>query len=159
MTSVAEPTTLSSSDWYEPVGVRTAEVSPAYLSKPQIVSSGQSTAPWLPAAIERVVTLLTLGDGWDGYGSRSVDRRLAKAVVRFLASQVWTYTPRPRIVATADGGLAVEWREGGVTLELEFEPSGAIDAYVSDAGENLEWEGPVEDMPGGLLRWIRRLAQ
>ena len=158
MTSVVEPTTLSSSDWYEPVGAQASQVSPAYLSK-RVVGSGQSTAPWLPAAIERLATLLTLGDGWDGYGSRSVDLLLAKAVARFLASQVWVCTPRPRIVATADGGLAVEWRDDGVTLELEFERSGAIDAYVSDAGENTEWEGPVESIPGGMLGWIRRLAQ
>jgi hypothetical protein len=159
MTSIVEPTTLSSSDWYEPVGARASQVSPAYLSRPQVVGSGQSTAPWLPAAIERIATLITLGDGWDGYGSRGVDLRLAKAVTRFLASQVWMCTSRPRIVATADGGLAVEWRNDGVTLELEFERSGTIDAYVADAGEDMEWEGPVEGIPGGLLRWIRRLAQ
>jgi len=157
--TTSQATSLSAGDWYLPAGSQSA-YSPTGLSNMQVTGRIEwGTAPsWLADAVTRVQHLRSLCEGWDGYGSSPVDRRLASAVVRFLSGPLWVATPRPRITPTVDGGLAVEWRGARATLELEFDPRGAVDVYVSDS-EGTEWEGTLGEEPDGLDKWAWRVAR
>lgn len=153
-------TTTSSQEWYMPAASESAYSPPAYVSYLQIAGRSEwGTAPsWLQDAAERIRYLQSLGEGWDGYGSSGVSPRLANAVVRFLSAPLWASTPRPRIVPTSRGGLAVEWRVPPATLELEFDPQGSVDVYVSDTSAGIEWEGNLGEEPGGLEQWVWRVT-
>lgn len=159
MTTPQAPT-LSVNDWYAPAASQSAHASPAHLSYLQVAGRSEwGTAPtWLSDAIARINYLESFREGWDGYGSSSVNPRLAKAVLRFLSTPLWASTPRPKIVPTSDGGLAVEWRGAGATLELEFDPQGSVSVYVSHA-TGMEWEGKLGEEPDGLEKWAWRVAQ
>lgn len=154
-----EATALSARDWYIPPASQSAYATPGQSYLQVAGRSEWGTAPtWLSDAVARITYLQSLGDGWDGYGSSGVNPRLAKAVGSFLSKPLWASTPIPRIVPTSDGGLAVEWRGSGATLELEFDPRGNVDIYVSDS-TGTEWEGPLDDEPDGLEKWAWRVAQ
>ena len=47
--------------------------------------------------------------------------------------------PAPALVPTASGGVQAEWHRNGVYLEVESDPGGALEYYVS--GRGCEYEG------------------
>lgn len=158
MTAFQE-TTMSGREWYISAASKSAFSPPAHVSYLVAGRSEWGTAPsWLQDAAVRIQHLQSLGEGWDGYGSSRVDPRLATAVMRFLSTPLWVSTPRPRIVPTSHGGLAVEWRGTRATLELEFDPQGSVDVYVSDHSTGTEWEGDLGEEPDGLEKWAWRVA-
>jgi hypothetical protein len=151
--------TLSASEWYPSAASWSAHLSPVYQSLLELAGRRRLHAlpSWMSEASARLEQLQALQEGWDGYGSSTIDFRLAEGVLRFLAEPLWAATVKPSISPTADGGLAVEWRRQNSVLELEFEPCGSVSIYVCD-GAGLEWEGDLGEEPDGLEKWVWRVA-
>lgn len=82
-------------------------------------------ADWLRPAVARISSLTALARGWDSYDGTPVEAGLAMQAVEFLLNVALFHVPPPAIVPLSDGGLQLEWHEGGVDLEIsfsEFEP-------------------------------------
>jgi hypothetical protein len=130
-------------------------VSPARPARPQ---AARSPAPWLSSVAARIQRLEALDEGWDGYGSDPVNPDFARAVLRFLANEVWAITPRPEVTPTSEGGLSVSWQRTETTFELEFSPAGTVEVYVFDRRSSTEWEGDIRSLPDGIDKWAWRVA-
>ncbi|MCA1707004.1 MAG: hypothetical protein LC808_28565 [Actinobacteria bacterium] len=150
---------LSTREWY-PATAEDAHAAPADVSHLQVTGRSEwgTAPPWLRDAEERMRHLEKLGDDWDSYGSARVDPRLRKAVARFLSAPLWASTPRPWIVPTSQGGLAVEWRGRRATLALEFDPRGSVEVYFGDEDSGTEWEGDLDEEPDELEAWVWRVT-
>lgn len=150
---------LSGCEWY-PAASKSVHAPPAHVSYLQVTGRSEwgTAPPWLSDAVARIRYLQSLGEDWDSYGSSRVDPRLANAVVRFLSAPLWASTPRPWIVPTSYGGLAVEWRGQRATLELEFDPQGSVEVYASDDSSGAEWEGDLGEEPDGIEKWVWRVT-
>lgn len=60
------------------------------------------------------------------------------------------------IIPTSSGGVAAEWHVGGVDLEIECGPDGAIE-YNFAGPESEEYEGPVDENLSRLKRHVGML--
>lgn len=74
--------------------------------------------PWIHAAVQRVLALLSLGDNWDSYGAIPVRRARAIDLLRLVEFIAQYSLPPPSIVPTPDGSLQIEWHTRGVDLEI-----------------------------------------
>ena len=64
-------------------------------------------------------------------------------------------SPAPSLVPTDRGGVQAEWDRNGLYLEIEADPDGSVEFYVS--GRGYEHEGAVEEEYLELLRECARL--
>ena len=62
------------------------------------------------------------------------------------------------IVPTSRGGVAAEWHVGGIDLEIECDPDGAIEYNFTGPGVE-EYEGPVEPDLSQLKRHVGMLPK
>jgi len=66
--------------------------------------------------------------------------------VEFLLRVALPHVPPPAIVPLSDGGIQLEWHEGGVDLEISFsdlEPG----VYVEDRDSGEAAELPLDEAP------------
>ena len=62
------------------------------------------------------------------------------------------------IIPTSRGGVAAEWNVGGIDLEIECDPDGAIEYNFAGPGIE-EYEGPVEPDLSQLKRHVGMLPK
>ena len=88
--------------------------------------------------------------------ARPTEPAAAAALLRLLAEILGPEAPVPSIVPTRRGGVQAEWHENGAYLEIEVDPSGSIEYYFADSGE--EAEGSVSDDLADLTGYANRLS-
>jgi hypothetical protein len=74
------------------------------------------------AELER---LQSLRAGWDGYRAPALNADVIRSA-RELVMQLSDALPVPSVVPLASGGLQLEWSDGQLALELEFETADII---------------------------------
>lgn len=121
------------------------------------LSVEQPAANWLRSAITRIEDLTALAAGWDGYEASAIDAGVALQAVRFLLDHAYPAVPQPAIVPLADGGIQIEWHQGGIDLEISFsdQESGV---FVEDHHTSLIEERPVSEASAVFLNLIGRLT-
>lgn len=90
--------------------------------------------------MNRMETLAALQDGWDG--PRSVSPR-AEALdnYRSLVNAVGVRIgPEIAPMATADGGIRMEWERGETTYIAELQPDGGMYLCSLGADANDDWD-------------------
>ncbi len=97
------------------------------------------TPPWVEGTVEALIRLLTLPDGWDSYGARSVDPACVKTAIEIALDIMHDRTPRPTIVPTSSGGVQLEWHTRGIDLEIEIRSPFRISASFEDQRNNTVW--------------------
>ena len=117
---------------------------PTFATLPMtLVSSFVETVDdWLTKVEERLIQLLQLPAGWDGYQSQRVSPLTARFVTNILGSVMSSHTPAPSIVPVSGGGLQVEWHRNGLDIELYVAKPLQAELYVSfsDGRPDLERE-------------------
>lgn len=98
---------------------------------------------WVREATERFDYLLSLSPGWDGHEAVPVKNEHVLAAGKFLSTVMAPETAAPAIVPTADGGIQIEWHQGGVDVEVLFSDCDDDALYVHDLASRKEWEGPA----------------
>lgn len=98
---------------------------------------------WVREVSERFDYLLSLPLGWDGHQAVPIKNEHALAAGKFLSVVMAPDTAAPAIVPTADGGVQVEWHQGGVDVEMFFGDCDDDALYVHDVASGKEWEGPA----------------
>lgn len=96
--------------------------------------------PWLPTVLQRLAVLLRLPEGWNSYRARRVSPKAVAAVLRTLPRIAGPTAPAPAVVPLADGGVQVEWHQGGIDLELAFAADGRISLSYVDSHTGVEWD-------------------
>jgi hypothetical protein len=112
-----------------PIRKRVRESAPVAFSKPP---------EWVAAAATRLVELVSINHGWDGYAGRPVTIQAAQFAMAVLSEVMRHDVPLPSIVPLSYGGIQLEWHRKGWDLELEIESAGRLTAYVRDLRNNVE---------------------
>lgn len=105
-----------------------------------------------------IETLRSLAPDWDGYGAPVIDPAVIDAAKAFIAQLPEGIAFRPRVVPISNGTLQLEWHDGPMSLEFEFETPHTI--------RYLKWHPEVGveeadclavsdiDTASGLIRWF-----
>jgi hypothetical protein len=108
---------------------------------------------WLIPNLKRSVRLLFLPANWDLDGGKTIERRSINAAINALFEVMHENSSTPQWLPTSEGGVQLEWHEGGVDLEIEFSPDGSDGSIVfSDLREpGRDWHGPLQNNLHRLL--------
>lgn len=129
------------------------------------MSIGHRGPAVLHGSFQRLDTLSKLERDWDSYGALPLtptalaraDATMRKAVDLFgvtLGERVAPYTLMP----IADGGVSIEWRGPGATLELDIGPSGALSYLLVDySTEERRFEEASDISEEQALDLVRRV--
>ena len=95
-------------------------------------------SPFAPA-VSRIDAFANLPAGWDSYDARPITREAVDASRSILyrlhdaALDRGTIALAPYHAAPSpDGGVAIEWRRDGRSIELWITPSGSLSAAIDD---------------------------
>jgi hypothetical protein len=86
---------------------------------------------WTQTVQRRLLRLLKLPVGWDGYRAKKVSPTVAAFAWNVLESVMRPGTPAPSVVPVAGGGIQLEWHEGGVDIELFISKPMKAELYVA----------------------------
>ena len=90
-----------------------------------------------------VWALASLPDNWDGYGAQSVDHVAQRVAISLLVQLIGFDVPKPDILPTANGGVALEWENNQINLAIEIDPYRDVRACIWTCSDD-EREGPLE---------------
>lgn len=122
--------------------------------EPRIIAFRRLPQRWL----KEVQTLLALPDGWDSYGALSPNAVAVAATASLLDWCSSLGISDPSAVPTPQGGIQLEWHEGGKDLELHCRPDGFVDLFGEDQAGGEQAERTVH-LGGPLLeRWVRKFV-
>ena len=94
--------------------------------------------PWFGETLSSILSLLALGDNWNGYGERAIHESAVKRAVNVLAV-IGAAGPCPDVVPTSEGGIQLEWAGAGFEIEVEVPPVGPASIFLADpSGEYSE---------------------
>ena len=94
------------------------------------------------AVIEKIRRLTDLPDGWDSYGSRTIQPEAVAGAATLLLSASHSRMPAPFVAPVSGGGLQFEWNLEGCDLEVEALPDGGL-RYLLCPDNETEAEGPI----------------
>jgi len=113
--------------------------------------------PWKLQTIYKILGLSNLEENWDSYGGKPTDQIIINKTVELIQSLSFPYDemPLPAVIPTSEGGLQLEWSEGGKELEIEIRSSGDIEWFMCQNGEPIE-EGFVKEIAqlNSLVSWV-----
>lgn len=138
---------------------------PTFVDYPAIATIGAtgdySAAPptWLGPVLERLDSILALPEDWDGRNARRPNSWHAVEAFGFLQRVMRTGTALPSIVPLVDGGVQVEWHQGGLDVEATFTAGPDRGLYFADLSTGEEFEGPVDVGIGQLRGLMTRLEE
>lgn len=82
------------------------------------------------AAINRIASLTTLREGWDGHTGKPVTLGIATYSLQILLAIMKPSLPSPSIVPLASGGLQFEWHRNGWDVEIEILSPNHVQAWA-----------------------------
>lgn len=133
------------------------------------VSATPTPAPWVSRALRALDELGDLETDWDGEGAPAIADETVRAALLFLAGSMRTSTSSPSVVPTLSGGVQLEWHQGGLDVEVEFDPTGTQRLGIRERTDpQAAWSGDPRshfdrflavlerlDSPDGLSLWYR----
>lgn len=124
------------------------------------VSMGHHGASsWRKSAFDRLSALGSLRPNWDSYGAAPVSIHAITKAARLLHWLADREAPAPQIVATADGGVQIEWHVKNADVELDITAKGVATIDVEDLATGELTSSPVEQDALALRSALSRLAQ
>lgn len=143
-TTTAHHGVLSRFDWY-PADARVTQISCEVDGRSFMFSNVPLPVPrWFRATAEDVCRVLNLANNWDSYGAPRIDRTLAGTGLGLLLEVMDPDTPAPTVVPTAEGGIQFEWHSGGMDVEIELPPDGAVRFFLGHV------DAPDRDVDGDI---------
>lgn len=109
----------------------------------------------LEILIEQMATLSKLEQGWDSYGAMPPSRGALGAALRFLISGGATDVLPAKVLASAEGGVALRFALEKKRALVEFLNSGTIDLMLYDEAGTLHPEVEETEDEGRIQRALR----
>lgn len=120
------------------------------------LTSTWAAPTWLAPTMNRLREVLQLAAGWDGYGAAEPRVDHAVDALIFLRRVMLPGTPLPAIVPLNDGGVQLEWHEGGLDFEVTFSSGVDRGFFLHERESGEEAEGTIEEGIEGLRRLMDR---
>lgn len=111
-------------------------------------------------AIRQAAGLLQLLRDWDSYGARPISQESLKEALAFLleAAAIIPNLASPAVVPTAPGGIQLEWHQGGVDIEVEFDPDAPASWYAEEVEGAETAEEVLAPNDATLRAWLARAS-
>ncbi|MDR1827339.1 MAG: hypothetical protein LBR29_03290 [Methylobacteriaceae bacterium] len=125
------------------------------------VSGGDPGLNWRTALVNKLIDLISLPVGWDGYQGRPVSREIAELIVNLLQDIAVPGTPLPDIIPGSDGTAQIEWHTEKYDLEIDVLSKDGIFAWRNHIENDREEEfaAKTETDLVALRRWVRELSE
>lgn len=114
---------------------------------------------WVVPVATRLLELSRLPAGWDGSDARTVRWPIIELAARVLAAIAPDGTPPPHILPRWDGGLHLEWHEGGLDLELALHPGGFVEVSADDAVTGDDVDGALGEVEEQVKQLVHRMME
>lgn len=114
--------------------------------------------PWIPDVLHRIMQLAMLPSGWDSYGGRKLDPKVASTFVAILQVLAPAVQSKPRISLTGNGGLVATWSTGGKMADITLEPGREPTFSYEDNLTDFEWDGPLMADDQRVEKWLWRAS-
>lgn len=105
--------------------------------------------PWLPSRLERLDEIAGLEGNWDSYHALPISPEAIDTGRRVLAviAMLTEISPNlaAQVVPTVDGGVQMEWHEGGWNAEISIEPDGKLDVWARNKERGIEFSYPADE--------------
>jgi len=121
------------------------------------IVSLQRSAPWLSPAFDDLLRWIDQPEGWDSYGASRISPGSVRLAYRILEAISQFDIPRPLVAGTPDGGIACEWVDRELSVQVTVE-RGDVDVFIWDKRRGEESEGPLASMVDEFSRALSRFA-
>jgi len=133
----------------------TADVNPAPSTAWGIAQPGPD---WADAVNAQIARIASLTPDWDTFGSPPPNPNAVAAAVELLREVMPLGLPIPRVVATAECGVTIEWFTSAVEFVIELDEGGRSAVVMfRDRITGDCTEGAIEDQPDVVSKAIHRL--
>jgi len=103
---------------------------------------------WIIPILEDICKLDLLPQNWDSYGAVPIGPETALKAMILVINLLSPNDPTPLIVPTRNGGIQLEWHDGGIDLEVELVSPTRTDMLFEDD----EREEEVESVGLGAIK-------
>ncbi len=110
---------------------------------------------WILPLVQQICELGLLPKNWNSYGAQPICPHVAGEAVTFLLNYLSPDDPFPSIVPTARGGILLEWHEGGIDLEIDFQSPSLIHVAFEDGRAEQECDHASLEFVGDKLNCLR----
>lgn len=95
---------------------------------------------WYSEAVDRLMVLINLPDGWDGHNGKPTAPASAVHALEVLGRIMEPGLPLPSIMPLSNGGVQLEWHRKGWDVEMEFLGGPRVEVFVHNlaTGEDRE---------------------
>ena len=116
---------------------RVVELVVALPGRPRFDVTFSQPPVWLNHVSHRLNELASMTGSWDGRGAQSLATDALLMLLHALQRTLNSSTPEPQFVLSPDGGLQVEWHQGGWDIEIEARPNGDIEGMGRHAERRI----------------------
>ena len=114
---------------------------------------------WLYPTLSSFQGLLQLPEDWDSYGASLItDEAIAGAADVLVQLKLPLEAPEPSVVPGSSGSVQLEWHRCGADVEIHISSAGDATAFLSDEGEEYEFEMIDQEVAGRFLEILSRMA-
>jgi hypothetical protein len=132
---------------------RTPAVAPSGAAVFDVIS-----ADWLAELRDRLLEVMSLPVGWDGYGGKPTSAHAATTALTFLISAARPNTPAPSVVPLSGGGVQFEWHRKGWDLEMEVMGFGAAQLFSRELATGTENDTDLVQNPAALRAFLATIS-
>jgi hypothetical protein len=116
-----------------------------------------ASSHWYREAVRDLQQSVSLPRNWDTYGGSPASVESARDALAFLVETLAVGTAAPAVAPVGEGGVQLDWRQGGLEIEVVFAAGEEAGLYLHDLETGEEWEGPLEEGRLALRRVVPRL--
>lgn len=125
--------------------------------RPSLEVSAPSFPNGVLLAVQKMIELLELPQGWNSYNARPITKENVNFALDVLAHTMRADTPVPNVIPMVRGGVQLEWHTRGIDLEISIYSPTELKFVAEEVGSGAD---PVEgefDL-ASLRRWIGKLS-
>ena len=128
--------------------------SSAFVRQRVIIDPNQ---PWFTELEERLQTIISLEENWDGYFGQPVNFSNASFAAEILNKLYLCGVSTPDLVPGSDGSLQIEWHEQDIDIELDIMNAGSVSAYLFDRRTEEEHELELSNDFVKVWHWLQMI--
>lgn len=114
---------------------------------------------WLYPTLSHFQEMLQLPEGWDSYGASLIsDEAIAEAADVLVRLKLPLETPEPSVVPGSSGSVQLEWHRCGADVEIHISSAGDATAFLSDEGEEYEFQMIDQEAADKFLEVLSRMT-
>lgn len=110
------------------------------------------SAQWFVPTVALLRELVSASPNWDTNGASALSESAANRAIGFLDEHVPDAMPIALIGPMGTGGVHLEWRSGGLTLEVELDAGALPFVSFKDWGSGNEGDFELNDATAAVFR-------